>query len=349
MGRRQPPGLGLLDELERRPHRVRGIGEVEVDAIAEELHHAAAVACSDLVRQRGKVQRDLGGDLVAGLLGQTGEAGEVGEDRRLGRARRPFPHARILERRFDMIELMLGLGDLTMPAEEPAEEIFARVAHAQPDLPDRRLEGLVVIQAALSELLLDRGVEVVGQVAGDASHAIAPDAGEAQHLVLVDAGAEEHGEDPQYLEILLANALVRAWAEETEGDVYPLQRGERDADLLGHLGERPLRARVAPPGAFEIPERQLARRDGGGDAIGRDAERLELAKDADAHDVPAREGAVTRLDDPEVEQLPDLLRARLRARGKLVGAEPRGGAGHVRPTKAAGSATNASWQSSEQK
>ena len=107
-----------------------------------------------------------------------------------------------------MVELMLVQEDLRVAAEQPSEQVLAGAAGTKADLEDRRLEGLVVSQATASELRLDRLVEVVGEVFGDATGAVTPDARQRQHVGLVDPRAEEDGEDLERCEVLLTDPFV---------------------------------------------------------------------------------------------------------------------------------------------
>ncbi len=53
------------------------VAEVEVDTVTEHLHDLALVPRRDLVDQPRERERDLGSNLVTGLLGELGVAREV--------------------------------------------------------------------------------------------------------------------------------------------------------------------------------------------------------------------------------------------------------------------------------
>jgi hypothetical protein len=96
---------------------VGGIGEVEKHAVPQQLDDAAAVAGRDLAHELSERDGHVCGNLVAGLLGQHGVAGQVREHRGLGSAWRTAPHAGVLERRLHVVDLVGGHEDLLMTTE----------------------------------------------------------------------------------------------------------------------------------------------------------------------------------------------------------------------------------------
>ena len=94
------------------------------------------MADGDLLHELGELDRDLGRDLVAGFLGEARVAREVGEHHRADGRFGPAPHAGLLERGLDVLELVLGHVGLGVAAEEPRQHLLARTPGAQSDLGD---------------------------------------------------------------------------------------------------------------------------------------------------------------------------------------------------------------------
>ena len=104
-------------------------------------------------------------------------------------------HSGVLQTRLDVLEEVLGLERFGMTPEQPAQEVFSGAARTNADLPERRLERLVVAEAASTERLLDLVVEVVALELRDPSGTVAPHPRQPQDLSLAHPGAEEHRDD----------------------------------------------------------------------------------------------------------------------------------------------------------
>ena len=139
----------------------------------------------------------------------------------------------ILKRGLNVIEEMLGLEHLRMTPEEPAEQLFSGSTRPNTDLPERRLEGLVIAEAASTERLLDRGVQVVVLKLRDPPGAVAPHARHPQDLTLAHAGAEEHRDDPEEAEVFLSYELVGRGTRQSERDVEAFEH--RDGISISSL------------------------------------------------------------------------------------------------------------------
>jgi hypothetical protein len=73
-----------------------------MNAVSEHLHHLAPVSDGDLVHEICQRQRDMSGDFVSRLLGQSRVAREVGEKRCFDPLRRTLADPGLLEGRFDV-------------------------------------------------------------------------------------------------------------------------------------------------------------------------------------------------------------------------------------------------------
>ena len=165
--------------------------------------------------------------------------------------------AGVLQGGLDVIEEMLALEHLRMAPVEPAEEVFPGATRPHADLPERCLERRVVTEAASTERLLDRVVEVVALELRDPPGAVAPYAREPQDLTLAHAGAEEDREDLEEAQIFFSHVLVGRRARQPERDVDAFEQRERDLDLLAQLIEGSVRTWWSPSSRLDIPEGQI--------------------------------------------------------------------------------------------
>ncbi len=124
MGGGETPRHGGLDHLQGSHHRIVSIPELEEDTVTEQLDHVALMKCRHLVRQLGKGDGDLGGDIVSRLLRQLGIAAQVGEHRGLHLTRGATTDSGQLECGLHVLELVLCGVDLGVASEEPAEEVL---------------------------------------------------------------------------------------------------------------------------------------------------------------------------------------------------------------------------------
>ncbi|MGZ5329321.1 MAG: hypothetical protein ACXWFU_13280 [Actinomycetota bacterium] len=166
-------------------------------------------------------------------------------------------YAGVLQSGLDVIEEMLGLERFRMAPVEPAEEVFSGATRPHADLPERCLEGRVIAEAASTERLLDRVVEVMALELRDPPGAIAPHAREPQDLTLAHADAEEDREDLEEAHVFFSHVLVGCRARQPERDVDAFEQPERDLDLLAQLVEGSVRAWGSSPSRFDIPEGQI--------------------------------------------------------------------------------------------
>ena len=81
-------------------------------------------------------------------------------------------HSGVLESGLYVIEEVLGLEHFGMAPEQPAQEVFSGAARTNADFSERRLERFVVAEAASTERLLDRMMEVVALELRDPSGAV---------------------------------------------------------------------------------------------------------------------------------------------------------------------------------
>jgi hypothetical protein len=72
----------------------------------------------------------------------------------------------------------------------------------------------------------------------DAVLTVTPNARHPEHFAFLHTCPEQNGKDFDDLKIFFTNAFVRCGAEQPKRHVDALERGERYAYLLGHLGER---------------------------------------------------------------------------------------------------------------
>jgi hypothetical protein len=142
--------------------------------------------------------------------------------------REPERNAGVLERRLDVLELVLGAGNLGVAAEQPRQEVLAGAASPEADLEQGRLKGLVVAEAAPPERLLDRRVEVVRLVLRDLPGTVPKDARQLKDRALADPGAEQQRDGLDRFEVLLSDPLLARRARQTERDEEALQGLERD-------------------------------------------------------------------------------------------------------------------------
>ena len=101
---------------------------MEQDPVTQQLHGGPVVPRRDLAGQLRERKGHLCRSFITGPFRQLGIAREVREHRRLQRAGRTAPHACLLERGLDMVELMLVHEDFRVPAEQPSEQVLAGAA-----------------------------------------------------------------------------------------------------------------------------------------------------------------------------------------------------------------------------
>jgi hypothetical protein len=106
-----------------------------------------------------------------------------------------------------VIEEVPGLEHLRVAPEEPTEEVLPGSTRPDAHLLQRRLEGFVIAEAPSAERLLDRVVEVVALELCDPSSVVAPHAGQAEDLSFAHPGTEQHGDEPDEAQVLLAHVL----------------------------------------------------------------------------------------------------------------------------------------------
>ena len=166
--------------------------------------------------------------------------------------------AGILECGLDVFEEVLGLEHFRMAPVQPARGDLLRSDPTRTLTSlQRRLEGLVVAEAASTERLLDRVMEVVALELRDPSGAVAPHARQPQDLSFAHAGAEEHRDDLEEAQVLLSHVLVGRRARQPEGDVEAFEHREGDVDLVAQLGEGPVRTRWTSTPELDVPEGQI--------------------------------------------------------------------------------------------
>src|SRR5436189_197507 len=85
--------------------------------------------------------------------------------------------------------------------------------------------------SAAAERLLDGVMEVVALELRNPPRAVAPDPRQSQDVALADPGADEHRDEFEEAEVLLAHVLLGGGPRETERHVDALQGRERDTDL----------------------------------------------------------------------------------------------------------------------
>src|SRR5215216_5530396 len=124
-----------------------------------------------------------------------------------------------------------------MATEQPAQHVFAHVAHAEYHFPHGRLERVVIAETAVPEWSLNYVVEVVGLELRDPARALTPYAQAAQDLPLANTRAEQHRNRLEKRQIFLADVLVRIRPRHTERDVHHLQGLRGYAKVLPELGE----------------------------------------------------------------------------------------------------------------
>ncbi len=214
----------------------------------------------NLAHELRERQRDLGSHLVTGLLGQSRVPGEVGEHSRFHPPRRPLTYPGLLERRLDVVELVLSKEALRVTSKQPPQHLFTVVAHPDSDLPEGGFERLVVAEAATSERLFDRVVEVVGLELSHAPRTVAPDAHRTQHVTFANPSSKEDGNGFDHWEIFFSHAFVGTRARQAERHVEPLQRLERDPRIFAELFVRLIEAREAPHCALRVAESQMSGR-----------------------------------------------------------------------------------------
>jgi hypothetical protein len=93
---------------------------VEHHPVAQPLHRGAAAGPGGAVDQHGQPGRQLGGHLVAELLGELGVAGQVEEAHRR-QPLRPGQGARLLQGGLDVLDLVLGPDQLLLAAVDAGQ------------------------------------------------------------------------------------------------------------------------------------------------------------------------------------------------------------------------------------
>src|SRR6266542_2422885 len=193
-------------------------------------------------------------------------------------------YPRLLERRLNVLELVLGKKGLGVTSKQPAQHLLTRVAHSDSDLAEGGLERFVVAEAAASERLFDRVVEVVGLELGHPPRAVPPDAHRTQHVPLANPSSKEDG-----------NCL--AFAE---------------------LRERLIQARKASHCALDVTEGQMPGRQRLGEPVRVYPLCFQLQDDPRSHDIASGKCPALRLKDAEVRELSDAFDSRARPIGEFV-------------------------------
>src|SRR5262249_53700889 len=143
-----------------------------------------------------------------------------------------------------------------------------------------------------------------------------------------------------------SHPFVVLGSRKSEGDVDPLERRIRDADLLAQLGERPVGPWRTTPAGLDISEREIARLHGGRHGVLVDAPPIEVDHDTrPQHRRPWVRRVLLGLHDPELGESTDVLGCRAGPLRDLSLGE----AFRYQDTYSLGFATNASWHAREQK
>ena len=158
---------------------------------------------------------------------------------------------------------MLGLEDLRVTPEQPAQHVLAGATRTDTDLAERRLERLVVAKAASAERLLDRVVEVVAWNCAT-RRALSPQTLTARSTSpSADPGAEQHRQRLQDRFVVFSDVLVLAGSRQSKGYVHVLQRVDRDAGVSLNCAKVRSSPGMTSPRALEIPQREMSRGVGG--------------------------------------------------------------------------------------
>ena len=163
-------------------------------------------------------------------------------------------HPRVLERGLDVVDVVLGLEDLGVPPEEPAEQILAVTAGPDPDLAKAASNAALSRRPRSRNGWLDRVVHEVDLELRHLPDAVAPHARQAQELALPDPCLDEGRDEPHQGLVLLPYVLVGRGPRQSERDVDAFEGHERDADLVGQLGER-----LGPSVAVAVPRSRRSR------------------------------------------------------------------------------------------
>ncbi|HYU92370.1 MAG TPA: hypothetical protein VEN95_02670 [Actinomycetota bacterium] len=217
-----------------------------------------------------------------------------------------------------MIELVLGKEGLGVTSKQPAQHLLARVAHPDSDLAEGGFERLVVAEAAASERLFDRVVEVMGLELSYAPRAVPPNAHCTQHVALANASSKEDGNGLDHWVIFLSHLLVGMRARQTDGHIEPLQGLEGDPHFFAELRERLIQAREAAHCALNVAEGQMSGRQRLGEPVRVYSLCFQFQDDPRSHDVATGKRPTFRLKDAEVRQLSNAFDARARPLGEFV-------------------------------
>jgi hypothetical protein len=196
------------------------------------------VSRSDLADKLSQREGDVSGRLITDLLRQSGVTREVRECGRLDATRRSRAYPGVLQRRFNVLELVLFEEALGMTSKQPSEHLLTRMPHPQSDLANCGFEGFVVAQTAASERLFDRVMEQVALKLSHSARAVAPHSHRAQHFRLTHARSEEHWKRFEYLKVFFPNEFVSLGTWQTECYVEHLQCSQGDSHVRAEFGER---------------------------------------------------------------------------------------------------------------
>ncbi len=211
---------------------------MEHDAVPEELHRLSPVVARGPLhdaRQRG---RELGGRLVARLLGQEGVAAHVQErDRgRLAVARRVV--AGLLHGRLEDLDRLLEDVVLQVTVVQRRPQLLGSLTHSLGDRPDR-LEHVGPPHPALAQPFDDVRAEKANLRVSHLPQRFAEEAAGRDDHVRVEAEPfDELAATLQHLRVVGAYALVRAGDRERPVRIEGLDRLHRETRLGRRLCKR---------------------------------------------------------------------------------------------------------------
>jgi hypothetical protein len=207
MGRRQAGPRHLLNHLHRRADGTPRISEVEHHAVTEPLDRSTTVAAGRPLDHFAQGGGEFRGDLIAPLLGQPRIAHEVQEHH----GRNPFrsgEHPGFLERRFDVLDLVLGPHQLLLASvrghQGPIHQGNPFVGH-----PGGPLDGLPLTQPSLEGRHLEAGMVDLGLGHDRLLKALGVGPSDPGHPGLVEhPGGDRLADQGNDLELILPDPVV---------------------------------------------------------------------------------------------------------------------------------------------